>query len=55
MEKDNKKKYWYHTTIYYCVICGRENKYRERRYTPKPENWGDRNVFIEEMCNNCKY
>ena len=48
--------YWYLITIYYCVICGKEDKYRERIYDkPKPENWNERNIFIENMCDKCKY
>ena len=47
-----KKKYWYHTEIWSCVLCGRETKYKERRYTPKPENYGDRNVWHDDACGN---
>ena len=48
-----RKKYWYEKTVYYCPVCGREDVYRERVYTPKPKNWGDRNTFIEKFdyCN----
>lgn len=45
-----KKKYWYYTEIEYCVLCGHENKYRERRYTPKPENPSERTVVRETAC-----
>jgi len=45
-----KGKYWYHTEIWSCVLCGRETKYKERRYTPKPEYYGDRNVWHDEAC-----
>jgi len=45
-----KKKYWYFTTTYTCVLCGRERKYRERQYTPKPEYPGDRQIWYEEAC-----
>ncbi len=30
--EENKKKYWYHTTVYACVLCGKETKYKERVY-----------------------
>jgi hypothetical protein len=43
--------YWYHTTIYMCVLCGCEDKYRERRYDPKPENPADRINIIQNACN----
>ena len=46
----NKGKYWYHTTIYMCVLCGRENKYRERRPMPKPEEHWKRIEVIEDAC-----
>jgi len=41
-------KHWYFITVYICPVCGREEEYRERRYTPRPENWEDRNKIIEE-------
>ena len=43
-----KKKYWYFTDVEYCVLCGHERKCRERKYTPKPENPGDR-ISVREM------
>ena len=46
----NKKKYWYHTEIWSCVLCGRETVYKERRYTPKPEYPGDRIKWHENAC-----
>ena len=55
-EQETKmQKYWYYTTIYECVLCGRQTKYRERRYTPKPENWEDRYDYNQEACNDCWY
>jgi hypothetical protein len=30
-------KHWYKTTIYFCPVCGKEDKVRERTYT-KPES-----------------
>jgi hypothetical protein len=44
------KKYWYHTIIYSCVLCGRERKYKERRYDAKPEYPGDRMEWHDEAC-----
>ena len=48
-----KKKYWYKYYYYYCPVCGRENVYKERRYTPKPENYEDRHKVEEcyDWCN----
>lgn len=43
----SKPKFWIYKTIYYCPQCGREDEYRDRRYDPKPEKWGDRNNIIE--------
>ena len=41
---------WYRTIVYYCVLCGRENTYRERMWTPKPEKWNERYIIKEEAC-----
>jgi len=43
--------YWYKTTVYFCVLCGRQNKYRERQYDPKPENPSDRTSWHQDACN----
>ncbi len=45
-----KNKYWYHTETWSCVLCGHETVYKERRYTPKPEKPGDRQVWHENAC-----
>lgn len=41
--KKEKKKYWYRTDIYSCVICGREKKYKERVYDKEKKgiHWHD--------------
>jgi hypothetical protein len=49
------KKYWYFITYYVCVVCGREEEHRERRYGERPENPIDRHEIIDELCGNCKY
>jgi transcription elongation factor Elf1 len=36
----NPKKYWYRKEIYSCVLCGRENSYRNRVYKE-----GEKGVF----------
>jgi hypothetical protein len=33
-----------------CVLCGREEVDRERRYTPKPEDWTERIEFHDYAC-----
>ena len=48
------QKYWVYTTVYNCPLCGWEKSYRERRYTPKPENWQERIEFIPEAY-HCGY
>ncbi len=43
-----KKTYWIETDIYYCPLCMREKKYRQRVYDrPRPEKWHERNHIIE--------
>lgn len=48
MKKNNK--YWYFTEVEYCVLCGRETKCKERKYTPKPKNPAKRTVWSENAC-----
>ena len=50
--RKGKGKYWYFIYIYTCVMGDHEEEYRERRYTLKPENWGDRHQITEELCGN---
>lgn len=42
-EPKEKRKYWYKTTIYSCVLCGHEKKYRERVYDKEQSGieWND--------------
>ncbi len=50
---NTKGTYWYRTTYYTCVLCGRETVYRERVYfkdKPKPEEWYKRHIHHEEAC-----
>jgi hypothetical protein len=49
-KRKGKGKYWYFVTVYTCVLCGHEDKYRERRYDPKPADWWERHKFHEEAC-----
>lgn len=41
-----KKKYWYRTVIYYCVLCGHEDKCRERVYNIEEKG----TVVYEKVC-----
>ncbi len=40
--------YWIESDIYYCPICGGEDKLPERIYDrPRPDDWSERNHIIE--------
>lgn len=40
--------HWVESDIYYCPLCGSENKVSERIYDrPRPEEWAERNHIIE--------
>ncbi len=48
-----KGTYWYRTTYYVCVLCGRENIYKIRVYfkdESKPIEYYKRHIYIEEAC-----
>ncbi len=49
VKKDNRK-YWYYIITYECVLCGRYDEYRERRYTEKPKDYRDRHERKEYAC-----
>ena len=51
MEKENKK-YWYLFHVVECPLCGKMEKYRERKYSKKPENKEDR-YFYEQVYDYC--
>ena len=44
--------YWYFTEVVSCVLCGKETRNKERRYTPKPDNPSERTVWREDACHN---
>lgn len=44
---------WYFLAIHECPLCGSGREYRERRYTPKPEDPTDRFEFRWLACPNC--
>lgn len=43
-----KRKYWILTKTYECLWCGNKHVDKQRMYTPKPESWYDRNIWIHE-------
>ena len=49
---EDKGKYWYKITVYWCPVCGREEVNRERQYTPRPENRADR-YFVKQVYDWC--
>lgn len=52
-KKTSKQKYWYKYTIIYCPMCGREYRYKDRMYSPKPKNVDERYSWHEvwDYCN----
>jgi hypothetical protein len=46
------KKYWYEFDIYYCVLCGKETIYKERKFSKKPDNINERFHYHESACAN---
>jgi hypothetical protein len=46
------KKYWYFLTVYECVLCDAQIRYKERRYTEKPKNPIERIEFKQMTCSN---
>lgn len=49
-----KRGYWMYTTVYECPLCGYEDVNRERRYTPKPEDWQKR-IEFHPIAYHCGY
>ena len=45
-------KYWYKIVHAYCPVCGGGSDYRERQFTPKPEDPADRH-FWEDVYDWC--
>ena len=46
-------KYWLFITHHYCPVCGGGHTYRERRFTPKPEDPNERVEWVDayDWCN----
>jgi hypothetical protein len=49
-EKKPKKGYWYKFFYEECVLCGAHYEWKERQYTPKPEDIAERYKHIEYAC-----
>lgn len=41
-----KRKYWYRTTVYSCVLCGRKTTYRERVYKESEKG----TTWLDDLC-----
>jgi len=53
MKTKKKRSYWYRFTYYQCVLCGKEEVYKERVYKqPKPQKYWSRHIYEETACTN---
>ena len=43
-------KYWIYTEKHVCVLCGKEDIWKERRYDKKPKEWIKRNRWFDRVC-----
>ena len=43
-------RYWYVTHVTECVLCGRSEIYRQRRYDDRPPDPVNRYVFEQFVC-----
>ncbi len=49
-EQPRKPPYWYFYTTYECALCGRTKRYKERKYTPKPDDRMKRGSWHQDAC-----
>lgn len=47
MSRPRMRRHWYHISIWYCPICGKDDTIRERRYGRKPKTWEKTHEFRE--------
>ncbi len=47
---NGRLEHWYFRYIDACPLCGRESEYRERKFSPKPEDPAERVKFTEVWC-----
>lgn len=52
LETAKTKPHWYKCYYTECVLCGRGDKWRERQYTPKPEDQQKRHEYRQEACHS---
>jgi len=48
--KKDTRKYWYFIIEEECVLCGRSERWVERRYTHRPKKWKDRHRYEQNAC-----
>lgn len=48
--KKKKRSYWYMHNIRCCVLCWREEKWKERQYSKKPKDGCKRYNYEEFAC-----
>lgn len=46
LPETNSRKYWYKFYHHYCPVCGRENTYKVRMFTPKPDDVYERHEEV---------
>lgn len=45
-----KRRHWYFITYFECVICGKTEELRERRYTRRPQDGAKRHEIVQVAC-----
>jgi hypothetical protein len=48
MKRKPHRKHWYKYYIGECPVCGRDQSYKERQYTPKPEHMHERIEYLPD-------
>jgi hypothetical protein len=51
-KRKGKGKYWYFIRYRECVEGDSSYEERERRYTPKPDDWTMRHEYSQYFCGN---
>lgn len=49
-DRVNQKPHWYKCYSTECVLCGRGDEWRERQYTPKPDDPMERHEYRQYAC-----
>lgn len=45
---DKSEKYWYFISVIECPVCGDIETFKERKYTPKPEDSAERHSYEQK-------